>query len=292
MLDRRLKKHKLGYYEVIDKPSKKELNDYYSKKYYQEETGNYRKSYPAHEISHLRDRVSHREFVINKIVKKENGKLLDVGCGQGIELQFFHEKGWEVEGIDFSLSGMEDINPNMLKYAEKGNIYTLLDRKIKNQNKYDVIWLKNVLEHVIDPIKLLKDLRKLINKKGCLVVTIPNDASDLQEHCYKNKLIKERFWITLPDHLSYFNYDSIKNLGQYTGYKCKEILGDFPVDLFLLHSGSNYVEDKSLGPQAHNAKIQMSLLLSKNNIKDNVNFYSALAKVGLGRDLAVFFSPK
>ena len=291
MLDKRLKKHKLGYYEVKDKPSDKELNDYYSRKYYQEETGNYRKSYPTDEISHLRERVAQREFVINKIVKKENGKLLDVGCGEGIELQFFHEKGWDVEGIDFSLSGMENINPKMLEYSEKGNIYTLLDRKIKNQNKYDVIWLKNVLEHITDPIKLLKDLRKLINKKGCLVLTIPNDASDLQEHCFENKLIKERFWITLPDHLSYFNYDSIKNIGQYTGYKCKEILGDFPVDLFLLHSGSNYVEDKSLGPEAHNARIQMSLLLSKNNIEDNVNFYSALAKVGLGRDLAVFFTP-
>ena len=124
MLDKRLKKHKLGYYEVKDKPSDKELNDYYSRKYYQEETGNYRKSYPTDEISHLRERVAQREFVINKIVKKENGKLLDVGCGEGIELQFFHEKGWDVEGIDFSLSGMENINPKMLEYSEKGNIYT------------------------------------------------------------------------------------------------------------------------------------------------------------------------
>ena len=43
--DPRLKKHSLGYYEVIAKPTQKELNDNYAKKYYQEAIGSYEQNY-------------------------------------------------------------------------------------------------------------------------------------------------------------------------------------------------------------------------------------------------------
>lgn len=46
MKDERLKLNQLGFYEVIDRPSPLDLADYYSNQYFQNETSNYRKSYP------------------------------------------------------------------------------------------------------------------------------------------------------------------------------------------------------------------------------------------------------
>ena len=46
-----------------------------------------------------------------------------------------------------------------------GDIFSLLETEIEAGNPYDVIWLQNVLEHVLDPLELLGQLRKLLRLK-------------------------------------------------------------------------------------------------------------------------------
>ena len=64
------------------------------------------------------------------------------------------------------------------------------------------------------------------------------------------------------------SYESLHSIAKHTGWSCEEIVADFPIDLYLLHSESNYVVDKSCGPAAHRARIQTDLLLSDRNIDD------------------------
>lgn len=184
------------------------------------------------------------------------------------------------------------MNPDLLPYLETGDLYELLNQRIVEAKRYDLVWLNNVLEHVADPVGLLTSLRQLVSPKGILVVTVPNDGSAYQENLLEHGDIDERFWVAIPDHLAYFTYESLQCTTEATGWVCCEIISDFPIDFFLLHPGSNYVRDSGNGPDAHRARIRMELMLGKHPHDRSTEFYSALARVGLGRNLTAFLLPK
>lgn len=53
-IDARLRRHELGFWELVNKPTKEELADYYAKNYYQNESANYRKTYSELETEVIR----------------------------------------------------------------------------------------------------------------------------------------------------------------------------------------------------------------------------------------------
>ena len=183
-MDSRLKKHSLGFWEIINKPSSHDLQQYYAEKYYQEGKGSYALEYTIDEISYFRAKLEQRFAVINQQIHAattQESKMLDVGCGEGYALSFFRNKGWQVKGLDFSSAGVNSKNPICLDVLTTGDVFELLDTEIANAEKYDVVWLQNVLEHVIYPLDLLKSLRSLVKPNGIAVITVPNDCSITQQ---------------------------------------------------------------------------------------------------------------
>jgi 2-polyprenyl-3-methyl-5-hydroxy-6-metoxy-1,4-benzoquinol methylase len=294
MNDPRLRRHECGFYEVVVKPTASELNDYYANRYFQSEAGSYRKSYRPEELHVVQMKIAQRanragDFLEDSSLSRR--RLLDVGCGEGYVLAWFQQHGWVVEGIDYSTAGVLAMNPAVSDKVEQGNVFHLLERRMASSERYHVVWLGNVLEHVIEPVALLQKLRQLVELKGVLVVTVPNDFSLLQEDLVARGDVSERFWIALPDHLSYFDAESLKCVAEATGWHCRDLQADFPIDLFLTHDGSNYVRNRALGPAAHRARIRLESLIGSRGTERANRFYSALAEVGLGRNLTAFLSP-
>lgn len=100
------------------------------------------------------------------------GRLLEVGCGNGKRLARMQALGWEVMG--------QEIDPVAAEYVRKekgipvhlGSLET-----ISAVEKYDVVIMSHVIEHVHDPVALLKTCHGLLKEKGLLVVLTPNIAS-------------------------------------------------------------------------------------------------------------------
>ncbi|MBL1140624.1 MAG: class I SAM-dependent methyltransferase [Proteobacteria bacterium] len=293
-MDPRLQKHPLGYFEIVNKPTTEELQEYYSDKYYQEAKSSYEHEYSEDELTYFQVKLEQRFAALQKAQPnlRCGGQFLDVGCGEGYALAFFRNKGYETKGLDFSSAGIESKNPNCVDVLETGNVFELLKEEITSGNVYDVVWLQNVLEHVLDPISLLKSLRKLVSSNGVVVITVPNDCSIVQREALERNYIDHAFWIAPPDHLSYFDYNSMKNIAGETDWYCADIYGDFPVDLFLLHPESNYVRNKLLGKDAHRSAVQIENLISKKPIEQVLDFWRSVAQVGIGRNLTSFFIPK
>jgi 2-polyprenyl-3-methyl-5-hydroxy-6-metoxy-1,4-benzoquinol methylase len=294
-MDQRLKRHPLGYWEIANKPTSQELQRYYADKYYQEGKGSYELVYTKDELSYFQAKFEQRSVILDRYLSQSSGgrgTLLDVGCGEGYALAFFRKLGWSVKGLDFSSAGVESKNPECVDVLVTGDIFALLKAEIAAGKVYNVVWLQNVLEHVIDPLDLLKSLRTLISPGGLAVITVPNDCSITQCGALGNQHIDSAFWVAPPDHLTYFDHNSLSNIVNETGWECVEMLGDFPVDWFLFHPGSNYVRDRSVGKAAHKARVQIENLIHKQPIEDVLRFWSATAKVGLGRDITAFLRPK
>lgn len=289
--DRTMKKNDLGFWEVANKPDLRQIQEYYAAKYYQEAKGSYELAYSDEEIEFFRTKLDQRWSVIAEKFPKP-GSMLDVGCGEGYALSYFRNKGWDVRGLDFSRAGVESKNPDCAQFLIEGDVTGLLEEERAAGARYDVIWLQNVLEHVLDPVALMTFLRSLVKPDGALVVTVPNDFSKLQLEAQRRGHIDREFWVALPDHLSYFSRDSLAGIGSATGWSVLDVLADFPIDWFLFHPGSNYVMNKEAGKPAHRARVALENLIGANRPEDVTAFYSAMARIGMGRDLTAFYCPE
>jgi len=292
MTDPRLRRHPCGFLEVVDRPTPDELAAYYANTYYQAERGSFRRHYPDEELHAIRLRIAQRATRAMALLGRDSpGRLLDVGCGEGFVLSDFARRGWDVAGMDFSIAGVEAMNSDMVDRVEQGDLFDMLDAAIASGRTYDLVWLGNVLEHVLDPIALLGALRCLVVPGGILVATVPNDGSAYQEALLEAGAIDRRFWVAIPDHMSYFTADTLRATAQATGWDTLDILGDFPIDLFLAHPGSNYIAESTRGRDAHAARLRLEALIGSVGTEAANRFYSALAEVGLGRNLTAFLRP-
>jgi 2-polyprenyl-3-methyl-5-hydroxy-6-metoxy-1,4-benzoquinol methylase len=285
----RIRRHGLGFWELANKPSAQELATYYEETYYQNETANYRKSYSALETEVIELRIALRAAQIGTLRGSSSpGSMLDVGCGEGFVIRYFRSLGWLANGIDYSRAGVEQMNPTCAELVEQGDVFQLLEARIAAGEQHDVVWLSNVLEHVLDPVGLLQSLGQLVKPNGVLLVTVPNDGSAFQEAMLDSGAIPERFWISEPDHISYFTADSLQSTIAAVGFKCLALHGDFPIDIYLAHAGSNYVTDRTRGPAAHQARLQLEQLIGQCGLDRANHFYAALGLVGLGRNITAY----
>ena len=288
--------NKYGFYEVEDKPSNEELQQYYAKKYYQDgNISTYRHEYPKDEKAYFINKIDQKyHFLIDEgvLASDQTYSLLDVGCGEGFTLNFFKEKGWDVTGLDYSKDGCQRFHPDCLPNFIEGDIYQELQALIKEPRVFDVIWLDNVLEHVLDPLYLLEQLQGVVSNGGVLIIEVPNDFSVVQQHLYNKGMLKEQNWVVVPDHLSYFNREGLVNICAAAGWKNEGIMSDFPIDWFLFNEHSNYYQNRHMGKAAHHARVELENILHQTSPQKTIQLYKALADLGMGRQLIGFFRKK
>jgi 2-polyprenyl-3-methyl-5-hydroxy-6-metoxy-1,4-benzoquinol methylase len=106
------------------------------------------------------------------------GKLLDVGCGNGVRLARLRSLGWDVHG--------QDVDPVAVAYAREtlgleAHFGRLEDMRFAEES-FDCITLHHVIEHAHDPVGLLKESRRFLKTGGLLVVVTPNASSFAHKH--------------------------------------------------------------------------------------------------------------
>jgi 2-polyprenyl-3-methyl-5-hydroxy-6-metoxy-1,4-benzoquinol methylase len=99
-----------------------------------------------------------------------NGRLLDIGCGYGFFLNEMKNRGWQVDGLEISRTGRQ--------YAQdtwRINVYSEpLEHCNMRENSYDVVTLFYVIEHVHDPLLLLKAVHTILKPGGCILLRWPH----------------------------------------------------------------------------------------------------------------------
>jgi 2-polyprenyl-3-methyl-5-hydroxy-6-metoxy-1,4-benzoquinol methylase len=286
-----ISKNSLGYYEVVNKPSEEELNKYYSEVLYQEpekQTSSYSINYSNEELTFIENK-SKKIFDIVQNIK--NKSLLDVGCGEGYLSRFFLDLDYKVKALDYSDFAIKNHNPTTESCFIKGDVFKNLDSIIKDGDKYGIIVLNNVIEHVLDPKNVLDKIHKILDKDGVLVITAPNDFSKLQEHLIKENFINEMNWIAPPVHLSYFTLETLSNLVEQSGYSIHNYYAEYPIDFDLLVEHTNYVKDKTVGRASHLKRLRVDNFLCSQSISKTNEYYKKLAELNSGRDMVLFVKP-
>lgn len=291
-MDNRLSRNHLGFLEVIEKPTSVELQAHYANHYFQKQSSStYKASYAPDELNRIRERAELRRIAATRLTGVDTSSMLDVGCGEGWVLGAFSDAGWVARGIDFSEYGVASQNPRLRDLVTVGDVYEILDGIFQEGQRFGVVNLDHVLEHVLDPIALLRRLHSIVMPGGLLIVSVPNDGNALHEELFTAGKIERRWWIAPPEHLNYFTADSLRRTTSATGWNLADLWGDFPIDWFLVNGHSNYVNNDALGPEAHASRLILERHIASQGPEREMALWRSFGDVGLGRNLTAFLQP-
>jgi SAM-dependent methyltransferase len=138
-----------------------------------------------------------------------SGRLVDVGCASGSFLSVAADAGWMVTGVEPS----EILANRAIKaLTGRGEIYcSTLQRANLSSSSFDALTLWDVLEHVTHPVSFLTDCVRLLKPGGYLFLNLP-DISSIQA-----RFLRERWPLFLPEHLNYFDRNTLKFCAEKTG---------------------------------------------------------------------------
>jgi methionine biosynthesis protein MetW len=101
----------------------------------------------------------------------DQGKILDLGSGDGLFLSLLQQKGIEAEGLDLSEAGVA-------KTRAKGLVASLFDFNDPipfENNSFDTVVMLDLLEHLYTPEALVKEAARVA--KQYVIVGVPNFSS-------------------------------------------------------------------------------------------------------------------
>ncbi len=122
------------------------------------------------ELSVLHTQITNDVFgeISKQCGPNEYPNVLDIGCGSGVALKIFYEKGYIPIGIS--------INPKEVEICQaKGYDVRLMDQSFLEfeDKKFNLIWARHVLEHSIMPYFTLLELKRVLADDGFIYVEVP-----------------------------------------------------------------------------------------------------------------------
>ncbi len=98
--------------------------------------------------------------------------VLDIGCGSGRISKQLQDLGYHVTGLDFSEEAVKKAVARGID-AKRAN----LDEGIPLPDAaFHIVWAGDIVEHVFDPIGLLRESARTLKPGGAMLITIPSDV--------------------------------------------------------------------------------------------------------------------
>ncbi len=171
-------------------------------------------------------------FVDNKI----GGEILELGAGNGTLVNSLLISNPEIKryvATDLSAPRLQSIKNNVKSEKLEVKELDIENFKAEETGQFDAVIMLALIEHLLDPISAMKEVKKLLKTKGFVFIETPNVA----DIGHRLKLLRGRFPSTASNneglisykgkpvkffdngHLHYFTFRSLTNmLKNYCGY--------------------------------------------------------------------------
>lgn len=208
---------------TVDPPAEEEAGSYYASDEYISHTD--RKQSLADRLYHLARgfMLKHKANLVDSVVGKSAGIMIDIGSGTGYFAAFMQKRGWQVTGIELSEQarnfsvewfGIRAISPQHLSDLPSASA--------------DCITFWHVLEHLYDPAGWMDEVKRILKDDGRCIIALPNFASADAKWFGKR-------WAALdvPRHLWHFTPGAFRQFAVKQGFVC-ESTSALPLDLFYI----------------------------------------------------------
>lgn len=178
-----------------------------------------------------RDRTKefHAKLRIIKNITKMNSRIVELGSGPGQFVEYLTSHGY------INASGVEVDKEACNQAKQNGIDVTCLDISSDKLPSADVYLLYEVIEHVFDPVKMVKNIFNNLSSKGRLIITTPNlDGAD---NVYVPPDQPNRFLASAvfpPYHINAYSVKSLFHFALSVGFKVKSITTPGSLDLSII----------------------------------------------------------
>jgi SAM-dependent methyltransferase len=155
---------------------------------------------------------------------KGSGRLLDIGCNEGRNLNLYSQNGFEAEGLELNKIAAA------VAQAQGFTVHSQLLEEFQPKTFYNVAILSNVLEHSLDPKGMLFHVYRILKTDGQVYISCPNSRSWL-------RFLFGRYWINwhVPFHIVHFSSSTLAQLLKDIGFENIQIQQRTPA-LWVAHS--------------------------------------------------------
>lgn len=171
-------------------------------------------------IDYRRDVLARRKYEQLMGFFKGSGRVIDIGCGLGEVLSVFQENGWDAMGVDF--------NEFAIEYAREKFGVKIINKDIFELDmpeKFDLVMLWGVLEHVYEPFKLLEKARSILKPDGLMLVEVPSADSVLVRYCEGTGTEAHRTFESAR-HIMLFSRKALVGMCARSGFSCEKLVSN------------------------------------------------------------------
>lgn len=157
------------------------------------------------EIEPINKNVDHTNWEDCYPKIKDCKKVLDVGCGGGVLMQYMKERGHEVYGVTYS---KEEV-----KYCKNLGLEVIncdIHEIIYDDEQFDAVICWDTLEHTLAPLIVLKEIRRVLKYDGIAMIYMPGQN-----------------WIEFIGHIIVLNERQMLHLLYLTGFKSADIYKNY-----------------------------------------------------------------
>lgn len=164
---------------------------------------------PGSESQNSINRFEHLYKLTQKYINADS-KVLDIGCAMGGFLNHLKSKGLTLlNGIDFTENFVEHSKNNQNLNIKLGSA----DNIPFNENEFDILYMDQVLEHLLKPRKAFQEARRVLKKGGYFCIGVPNAMN------YSENYIFDFFWFLMKEHIHHFDIKHLELLAQKEGFE-------------------------------------------------------------------------
>lgn len=161
--------------------------------------------YDTELINRKRSALSFSRYIKNN----PDFSILEIGCSSGYNLENIRKRFDKVK-----LVGV-DIDEDSIEYGKtRGNDLYAKDAFTLNE-KFNVVFLNHVFEHINDPITFIIKLKELVKDGGIIAINVPNSYEWSKKNWLKLGFRGER---PSHEHVNYFSEEGLENLIKKAGY--------------------------------------------------------------------------
>lgn len=193
-------------------PERKLIEEHYTEEYYKE----WMERQMERRIPMWRRRLKEvKEY-------KDNGNLLDLGCGIGTFLRLAKQEGFEIFGTEISEYASRYVKEKLGIDVFRGD----LEEADFPPDNFNVLTMWHTLEHLPNPKAAVEEIRRILKKDGLLVIATPNLDNFITRVLYflaKWKKLKLFSSQAKELHLYHFSVHTLTSMLKETGFNIIKI---------------------------------------------------------------------
>lgn len=101
---------------------------------------------------------------------KPSGDFFEIGCGMGYFLDYVRKQGYTTSGIEYAKLGVETCRNKFGLDVVQSSFEDYEERP----DRYDVVFMGDVLEHLVQPLEMLKKVWRMTKPSGIVAIEVPS----------------------------------------------------------------------------------------------------------------------